>query len=176
MNNKEVLAVWIDEYAQRLVRLAYTYVKDWLKAEDQVQEAFIKAFHAMDQLQNKEEPFPWLARIVINECKSSFRKSWREVISDFLPDKKQESSEDSYLRTERKEEIHNAVYDLPKHYSLPITLFYFEELSIQEISQILSLNSGTVKSRLARGRQLLAKNMKEDGDGGKRINISKNVL
>ncbi len=176
MNKKEVLELWIDQYTQRLVRLAYTYTKDWLKAEDQVQEAFVKAFYSMDQLKNKEEPFSWLARIVINECNSSFRKSWREVISDFLPEKKQESSEDSYLRSVQEEEIHKAVYDLPKHYSLPITLFYFEELSIQQIAEVLNLKVGTVKSRLARGRQLLSNRMKEDGDGGKRIKISKDVL
>ncbi|MCB5238597.1 sigma-70 family RNA polymerase sigma factor [Niallia alba] len=176
MDKKEVLELWIDQYTQRLVRLAYTYMKDWLKAEDQVQEAFVKAFYSMDQLKNKEEPFPWLARIVINECNSSFRKSWREVISEFLPEKKQESSEDSYLRSIQEEEIHNAVYDLPNHYSLPITLFYFEELSIQQIAEILNLKVGTVKSRLSRGRQLLSNKMKEDGDGGKRIKISKNVL
>jgi len=176
LNKKEVLGVWINMYTQRLVRLAYTYVKDWLKAEDQVQEAFIKAFRSMDQLQNTEEPFPWLARIVINECKSSFRKSWREVISDFLPEQKLESSEESYFRIVKDAELHNAVYDLPKHYSLPIALFYFEELSIQEISQILNLNIGTVKSRLARGRQLLSKKIKEDGYVGKRTKISKDVL
>lgn len=176
LNKKEVLEVWIDNYTQRLVRLAYTYVKDWLTAEDQVQEAFIKAFNSMDQLKNKEEPFPWLARIVINECKSSFRKSWREIISDFLPEKKQESSEESYIRSVQEEEIHNAVYNLPKHYSLPITLFYFEELSIQQISEVLNLNIGTVKSRLARGRQLLSRKIEEDGYGGKRIKISKNLL
>lgn len=176
MNKKEVLGVWMDKYTQRLVRLAYTYVKDWLKAEDQVQEAFIKAFRSMDQLQNTEEPFPWLARIVINECKSSFRKSWREVISDFLPEQKLESSEESYFRSVQEVEIHNAVYDLPKHYSLPIALFYFEELSIQEISQILNLNIGTVKSRLSRGRQLLSRKIKGDGYGEKRTKFSKNVL
>jgi RNA polymerase sigma-70 factor, ECF subfamily len=176
LNNKEVLEVWIEKYTQRLVRLAFTYVKDWIKAEDQVQEAFIKAFNSMEQLKNKEEPFPWLAKIVINECKSSFRKSWREVISDFLPEKKQESSEESYLRSVQEEAIHNAVYELPKHYSLPITLFYFDELSIQEISQILNLKVGTVKSRLSRGRHLLSRKFKEDGYGGKKIKVSKNVL
>ncbi|MEK4669344.1 RNA polymerase sigma factor [Niallia sp. FSL R7-0271] len=176
MDKKEVLEVWIDKYAQRLVRLAYTYVRDYLKAEDQVQEAFIKAFHSMDQLKNKEEPFSWLARIVINECKSTYRKSLREVISDFIPERKQESSEDVYLQSVKEEEIHNAVNELPKHYSLPITLFYFEELAIQEISQILNLNIGTVKSRLARGRQLLSRKIKEDGYGGKRVKISKNAL
>jgi RNA polymerase sigma-70 factor, ECF subfamily len=176
LNKKEVLEIWMDKYTQRLVRLAYSYVKDWPIAEDQVQEAFIKAFHSMEQLKNKEEPFPWLARIVINECKSAFRKSWREIISDFLPEKKQESSEESFLRSIRQDEIHNAVYNLPKHYSLPITLFYFEELSIQQISQILNLNVGTVKSRLARGRELLSRKIEGDGYGGKRIKISKNVL
>lgn len=176
MNKKEILEVWIDEYTQRLVRLAYTYVKDWLKAEDQVQESFIKAFNSMDQLKNKEAPFPWLARIVINECKSSFKKSWREIISDFLPEKKQESSEESYLRSVREKEIHKAVNELPKHYSLPIALFYFEELSIQEISQILNLNTGTVKSRLSRGRKLLSRRIEEDEHGGKGIKISKDLL
>ncbi|CAI9391153.1 MULTISPECIES: sigma factor [unclassified Bacillus (in: firmicutes)] len=53
MDKKEVLELWIDQYTQRLVRLAYTYTKDWLKAEDQVQEAFVKAFYSMDQLKNK---------------------------------------------------------------------------------------------------------------------------
>lgn len=176
MNKKEVLEIWIDNYTQRLVRLAYSYVKDWSKAEDNVQDAFIKAYNAMDKLENKEEPFPWLARIVINECKSSFRKSWREVISDLLPDNKQESTEELYLRSIEAEDIHNAVYDLPKNYSIPITLFYFDELSIQQISKILSLNIGTVKSRLSRGRKLLGYKIKEDGYGRKDFKVSKNVL
>jgi RNA polymerase sigma-70 factor, ECF subfamily len=94
LDKKEVLEEWMNSYTQRLVSLAYTYVKDWLKAEDYVQEAFIKAFNAMEQLENKGEPFPWLARIVINECKSSFRKTWREIISDFLPEMKLESTEE----------------------------------------------------------------------------------
>lgn len=176
MNKKEVLEIWIDNYTQRLVRLAYSYVKDWSKAEDNVQDAFIKAYNAMDKLENKEEPFPWLARIVINECKSSFQKSWREVISDLLPDNKQESTEELYLRSIEAEDIHNAVYDLPKNYSIPITLFYFDELSIQQISKILSLNIGTVKSRLSRGRKLLGYKIKEDGYGRKDFKVSKNVL
>ncbi|QDP41562.1 sigma factor [Radiobacillus deserti] len=41
MNKKEVLEVWIDDYTNRLVRLAYSYIKDWQKAEDQVQEALV---------------------------------------------------------------------------------------------------------------------------------------
>jgi RNA polymerase sigma-70 factor (ECF subfamily) len=176
LDKKEVLEEWMNNYTQRLVRLAYTYVKDWLKAEDYVQEAFIKAFNAMEKLENKEEPFPWLARIVINECKSSFRKTLREIISEFLPEKKQESTEDLYLRNVKEENIHKAVYGLPKHYSIPIMLFYFEEFSIHQISQTLNLNIGTVKSRLARGRKLLSNKIKEDGYGGKGIKVSKNVL
>jgi len=176
LNKKEVLEMWIDTYTQRLVRLAYTYVQDWPKAEDCVQDAFIKAYRSMERLENKEGPFPWLARIVINECKSSFRKSWREVISDFLPESRQESTEEIYIRNIQEEEIHNAVYNLPKHYSIPIILFYFEELSIRQISQILNLNIGTVKSRLARGRKLLSTKIKEDGYGRKGFKVSKKLL
>lgn len=167
----------MDNYTQRLVRLANTYVMDWPRAEDFVQEAFIKAFKSMEKLENKEDPFPWLARIVINECKNSFRKkSLREIISGLLPETRQESTEELYLRNIQEEYIHNAVYDLQKHYSVPITLFYFEELSIHQISQILNLNIGTVKSRLARGRKLLSNKIKEDDYGRKSFKVSKKLL
>jgi RNA polymerase sigma-70 factor, ECF subfamily len=176
LNKKELLEIWLDTYTQRLVRLAFSYTKDWLKSEDFVQDAFIKAFVSMDQLENKNDPFPWLARIVINECKSSFRKSLREVIFEFLPEKTQESTEDICLRNIEEEDVHNAVHSLPKHYSLPLTLYYFEELPIQKIAQILNLNVGTIKSRLARGRKLLNKKVKEDEYGGKSFKVGKNVL
>jgi RNA polymerase sigma-70 factor, ECF subfamily len=176
LNKKELLEIWLDKYTQRLVRLAFSYTKDWLKAEDYVQDAFIKAFVSMDQLENKRDPFPWLARIVINECKISFRKSLREVLFEFLPEINQESAEDIYLQNIVEDDVHNAVHSLPKHYSLPITLYYFEDLSIKQIAEILNLNVGTIKSRLARGRKLLRKKVKGDEYGRKSIKIGKNVL
>jgi RNA polymerase sigma-70 factor, ECF subfamily len=59
LNKEEVLEIWIENYTQRLVRLAYTYVKDWARAEDSVQEAFIKAFKSMEQLENTHMKLKW---------------------------------------------------------------------------------------------------------------------
>jgi len=59
LDPKEQLAVWVDQYGDRLTHLAHTYVRDWAKAEDVVQEAFIKAYRAMDRMKSPDTPLPW---------------------------------------------------------------------------------------------------------------------
>lgn len=61
------LETWVGLYTQRLVRIAYTYTKDWARAEDCVQDAYIKAFNKWHQFdKDRGEVFPWLVAIVIN--------------------------------------------------------------------------------------------------------------
>ncbi|MFC5470438.1 RNA polymerase sigma factor [Cohnella suwonensis] len=163
MRKEQTLTNWIDEYGQRLTRLAFSCVHDWAAAQDRVQDAFIKAYRSMEQLTNEERPFPWLAKIVINECKASARTSWREVLTFYFPERagSDTSLDDGYLKKEYYQTLHDAVLHLPPHYSAPVVLHYFEELSIEDISKILGIRPGTVKSRLARGREQLKNRMKE---------------
>ncbi|WP_186438485.1 RNA polymerase sigma factor [Cohnella terricola] len=165
MENKDRLAVWIDLYTKRLVRIAYTYVRDWTAAEDMVQNAFIKAYRSMDTLL-KPDPFPWLVQIVINECKQAKRKHWREVITNLFQERQDDSAEKSYFNRSDLSELHEAVLALPSRYSAPIVLYYFEELPIADIASALNTNVGTIKTRLKRGREQLRLRMKEDRYGG----------
>jgi len=159
---------WIDLYEQRLIRLAYTYVRDWATSEDRVQDAFIRAYKHMHQLEDDENPFPWLTRIVINECKMYRRRNWREVLLSLFPERIRESTEDEYVQSFSIEQLHARVLSLPESFRTPIILHYFEELSIQQIATAIQKSPGTVKSRLAAGRARLRRvlfKLEEDNHG-----------
>ncbi|MGD8192201.1 RNA polymerase sigma factor [Brevibacillus ginsengisoli] len=162
----QLLEEWVDSYAERLRRIAYTYVRDWGMAEDCVQNAFIKAYHATNPYEkSRGHVFAWLARIVINECKMVRRRSWREILMEWLPDRMVKSSEENFLSRDSQQTVHEAILQLPVIHREPIVLFYFEELSVDEISEILGVPTGTIKSRLSRGRERLKHFIREDDDG-----------
>lgn len=164
MNREKRLETWMDLYTQRLVRLAYAYVREWTKAEDRVQDAFIKAYEKMDQFKDECDPFPWLARIVINECRMAQRKGWREIVTTLLPERAHMSSEDSFFVFDSNQKMYECILKIPEPYRTPIILYYFEELPVKQISEILGKSEGTVKSRLARGRNILRKAWEEEHD------------
>lgn len=160
MDPKEQLAVWVDQYVDRLTHLAHTYVRDWAKAEDVVQEAFIKAYRAMDRMKSPDTPLPWLIKIVVNECRNLHRKTWREVVTTFLPEQRIDSAEDTYFRQQGRQDTHAAIMSLPEAYRTPMYLFYFEHLSTEEIATVLNISPGATRIRLTRGREKLRKYLK----------------
>jgi RNA polymerase sigma-70 factor (ECF subfamily) len=153
LEQEKLLEAWIETYTKALLNLAFTHVRDWAAAEDRVQEAFIKAYRAKDTMIYIREPYSWLARIVINECISFYRKMLLETTTAYLPEQVQESAEDVYLRSEARREIHDAVQALPAQMSAPMTLFYLHDLTVARVSKILAVKAGTVRTRLLRGRQ-----------------------
>lgn len=159
----ELIATWVEQYTDRLTYVAYTYVHNQTTAEDIVQEAFIKAFKSLHQLRNAENPLPWLIRIVINECNTTKRKKWNEVVTSVTPEQSTVSTEDIYVKKTRDREIYQAIMSLPEKYRIPIILFYFEDLSLKEIAEAMNIHEGTTRTRLARGRGYL-ENILERGN------------
>ena len=74
--------------------------------------------------------------------------------------------EEFAVRQEERREVLQAVLNLPEKYRDVIHLFYYEELSVKEISQITGGGVSTVTSRLTRGRELLKRSLKEEYDFG----------
>lgn len=121
--------------------------------EDAVQEAILKAFNKLHTLKNEEYFKTWLIRILMNEC---YRLKSKKKISipyeDCINDLKSESEKDYG-------ELYIAIKNLPKRISITMVLYYVEGYSIEEIKRILKIPSGTVKSRLSKGRKLLKTNL-----------------
>jgi len=158
----EELEQWADLYAQRLIRLAYTYARDYGHAEDRVQDAFLKAYTMQHQYRSERGKFfAWLAKIVINECRMAYRRSWRERVMAILPERATESTEEIYLSHTSRQLVYQAVLELPEFLRTPIVLHYYEDLSVEEIAYILGIPTGTIKSRLWRGRARLRHRLEE---------------
>ncbi|RDI36885.1 RNA polymerase sigma-70 factor (ECF subfamily) [Falsibacillus pallidus] len=159
-DKEKLLAQLMDAYGQSLLQLAYSYVGSKEIAEDLTQEIFVKCYQRMDQYQQKSSLKSWLWRIAINHCKDYLR-SWHHkniVVSE--EQAKQSSSgekdiEDQIVQSFEDEQLVNAVLQLPDTYREVIYLYYFEELTIKEISHVTGVNQNTIKTRLKRAKELL---------------------
>lgn len=149
---REYIEETINKYSDMVYRLALARTKNTSDAEDIFQEVFIRLIKNIDNLHGEAHIKPWLIRVTINCSKTLLTSSWF---------KRTASLEDTLkFSTPEKTSIYYAVLDLPIKYRTVIYLFYYEDLSINEISETLKTKESTVKSQLSRGRSLLKKNLK----------------
>ncbi|WP_332646607.1 RNA polymerase sigma factor [Lysinibacillus sp. 54212] len=143
----------MDNYTDLLFRIAYYYTQDVQISEDIIQETWIK-FYWDRNYQERNELKAYLATIVTNKCKD-YLKSWayRKIVLhkklSFF------NSIKSYDELYESSPLEEEVLLLPLKIKEAIVYFYFEDFSIKEISRILTIPEGTVKSRLRRGKELL---------------------
>ncbi|MGG0718471.1 sigma-70 family RNA polymerase sigma factor [Robertmurraya massiliosenegalensis] len=158
---EEIRDIWferiMDQYGDRLTKLSYNYLKDWNLAEDTVQDVFITCYKEYDKISEIVSFKAWIYRITINKCKDMLKSSlFKKVIintdlfkriisSEFTP-------EMSVMRKSEDEYLSLCVLELPLKYREVITLYYYEELPIDEISEVLRIKRNTVKTRLSRAR------------------------
>jgi RNA polymerase sigma-70 factor (ECF subfamily) len=142
---------------QRLaLRTAYVIAGDSAEGQDAVQEAFIKAYRALDRFRAGASFRPWLLRIVANEAINRRRAARRganlvlRVAESRPPDGAAPSPEAAALAHELRREVLDAVNELRPEDRLVIAYRYFFELSEAETAEALGVPRGTVKSRLSR--------------------------
>lgn len=139
-----------------LMRMSCACLKDSALAEDAVQETFIKAYQAMATFRGDSSEKTWLMRIAINTCRNIRRDSWfrfvdRNIMLDTLP-AKATSNEDSALM--------EAVMALPYRNKEVMLLYYYQGLTLEEISSTLGVAVSTVSIRLKKARERLCRELK----------------
>jgi RNA polymerase sigma-70 factor (ECF subfamily) len=161
----------MDEYGERLIKLAYNYVKDWRLAEDIVQDVFIACYKKYEKIDEIFSFKSWIFRLAINKSKDVLKSSaFRKVVMNSnlftLFSSKELSPEKDLLKRSEEEFLSLCVLSLPVKYREIILLYYYEECSIEEIKGILGVNQNTIKTRLSRGRIKLKKMMERWGYDG----------
>jgi RNA polymerase sigma-70 factor (ECF subfamily) len=150
----------VERYHGRLFRFAYRVLSDKAEAEDAVQEAFVRAYRALATYRPEGFFTSWIYRITLNECRRRVRQRETSVPLD---EAKQEAGASdpmgAVLRGDRDRRLREAIRALPEHYRIVLMLFYFEELSVEEIAKAMSLGVSAVKVRLHRGRNRLAERL-----------------
>lgn len=171
--DQDAFAWLMKKYKGPLNNLIYKMVSEKSEIEDLVQEVFIKAFNSLKNY-NQEYAFStWIYRIAINNTIDYLRKKKLDTFSIDSDDDDEEdkpkfeipdttySADANIILEQRQQIINEAIESLPEKYRKIIELRHKEELSYEEISEILNLPIGTVKAHLFRARELLNKYLKD---------------
>ncbi|WP_255508032.1 RNA polymerase sigma factor [Lysinibacillus sp. BW-2-10] len=149
----------VEAHAESLIQVAYSYVKNKQMAEDIVQDVFIKAFEKQSQFRGDSSYKTYLYKMTINRS-YDYLRSW-SYRNHLLTNKfsnlfgVQKSVDDFVVLEDERAVIGNEVLKLAPKYREVIILFYFKELKVEEIANILDCSMNTVKTRLSRARNML---------------------
>lgn len=152
------------EHQRRVFSIALNYFGgDHARADDVTQQVFLKLFTSMT-FRGESEFTTWLYRLTVNACIDETRKTrrWFGLADWFSGDREpvaKLSLDDSIRTSELTNEVQTAIGALKPIYRLPIVLKYVEELSYQQIADVLGCSIGTVSSRINRGHKLLAEKL-----------------
>lgn len=139
----------IDENRLNLYRVARGILRNEEDIKDALQNTLVKSFKNISTLQNNGLFKTWLIRILINECNEVLRKNKRNIpLNEEIGE-----SLGGYSDQYKNMDLIRVIDSLSDEYRTIITLFYFEDISVKDISNILGISEGTVKSRLSRARE-----------------------
>lgn len=149
----------VEKYADMVYRLALSQSKRVADAEDIFQEVFMRYIARDKPFHSEEHRKAWLIRVTINCSRKLFSSAWfRRTVPLGA------QVELPYFDTEEKSDVFDAVMSLPRRYRTVIHLFYYEDLSIAQIGEMLMMKESTIKSQLSRARRMLAEKLKGDFD------------
>ena len=173
----EAFDLLITRYSADIYALLFRLTQDPEEAGDLTQDTFLRAFRSIGKFRGDSELKTWLFRIAINESRNRFRwwKRRRREKTVSLDESLSESNlsigdtlagngpnpEEVLLDDEYRRALYSALGSLPDIFREALVLCDIEGQSYQEIAVILEINIGTVKSRIARGREELRKQLRD---------------
>jgi RNA polymerase sigma-70 factor, ECF subfamily len=146
----------LNKYADMVYKLALARTKNKSDAEDIFQEVFLRLIDKKPLFENEDHQKAWLIKVTVNCSSKLLTSAWFRRTVPMLEELK--------FETKEKSEVFYAVLELPLKYRTMIHLYYYEDLSIAKISEVLSIKESTIKSQLSRGRQMLKTKLKGDFD------------
>lgn len=157
----DAFGLLIERYEAKLKRYARKFLNSQEDIGDLVQDVFIKSYTNIQSFDSKQRFSPWIYRIAhntfVNELKRKDRRSFilfdADTIFPHLPAK--ETADGELLDAELRAELDMFLNKIPAKYREVLVLHYFEELSYQEIGEVLQIPVTTVGVRLSRGRTKL---------------------
>lgn len=140
-------------------RLAYALVKTRADADDIYQEVFLRYMQKEPIFESAEHERAWFLRVTMNCSKNFWKSPWlqRRVVMDLedMDETAAKNTELMYGEWDESSALIEIVKQLPKKYCVVIHLFYYEELSVEEIAKITKAKASTVRTRLTRARRQL---------------------
>jgi RNA polymerase sigma-70 factor (ECF subfamily) len=152
------------KYQNLVYSICINITKNTHDAENVAQETFLTAYSSLTGFRGGSFK-SWICRIAVNKSIDFKRSHSRYVFEEFMETMEQagESAEEEYERVERKERLEHILSVLPEKYASVIKAFYYNQLSVKEISRHMELAERTVETRLYRAKKLIKERWGEDG-------------
>ena len=167
--DKAAFDMLVLKYQHRVLGLVGSYISDYQEVQDVAQEAFIKAYRAIDKFRGDSSFYTWLYRIAVNTAKNHLVSKGRKVPesdidvhdADFLDTavalRVVDTPERNLYRDEIEQVIHDVIRRLPDELRTAVMLREFDGLSYDEIANVMDCPVGTVRSRIFRAREAIDK-------------------
>ena len=147
--DKTVFHTLAETYRSMVYRIALNFFRNIQDAEDVTQEVMLKLYLRNEPFDSPNHARNWLIQVTLNHCRSLWRSPWRQRVSleELTAAIPFSAPEDGVL--------FQAVMELPEKHRTVLYLFYYEELSVREMANVLKLSETAVTSRLSRARKAL---------------------
>lgn len=172
--NHQDFDILIERYSTKLYRIAFGMLSSQQDAEEIVQDAFVRAFKALDKFRGDASFSTWIHRIVSNLAKNRYhwnrRRGSQVNISLYQPKRRHDDTDDEHEilipdskmnpsvmleGAELEQEVMSEFNQLPEKLKQAMLLRHVSEFSYEKIAETLQCKVGTVKSRIARGREIM---------------------
>lgn len=163
---REAFTWLVDHYNDMVYTICLRMLSEEADAQDAAQEVFIKAYRSIGGFRETSKFSTWLYRIAYNHCISVIRKKVKIIdLTDELPEYEANEGDlsgiDLLSREERHSYLQVAMEALPETDAVVVTLFYYDELSLEEIAEITNLTSSNIRIKLHRSRKKMYKVLSE---------------
>jgi RNA polymerase sigma-70 factor, ECF subfamily len=171
--NELIFKVLVEKYQKMVFNASYNLNRNSDDAEDIAQEVFIEIFESIHLFRNESKLSTWLYRIAINKTLNHIRKhKWKSRVHSLenffsgeknvkldIEDKGALNTPDNIEYSERAQVLRNAIDSLPENQKIAFTLCKYDELSYQEIAEVMNLTVSSVESLIHRAKISLQKKL-----------------
>lgn len=176
MGDLSALGVLYDRHRQMVYRTALAITGDPEAAADLLQDVFLRLNRFSSRIDPERPIEPWLYRMTANLCYTWMKRRNRFIravteMAEWISREHQPTPQSIAERDEEWESVREAVASLPLQQRVVVVMYYVNDCAIQEISDILDIPVGTVKSRLYYGRTALKKQLRMQGDRLPEVNF-----
>ncbi|MGN0461394.1 MAG: RNA polymerase sigma factor [Ruminococcus sp.] len=157
LSSENFITQAVQQYSDMIYRIAVHITKNSDDAYDVCQDVFLRLLKNQDKIKSEEHLKNWLIRTAINCSKSLYKKSNRYQFVSL-----NEVNESEFSPQEKYDTTISLVMQLPEKYRIAIYLFYYQEMSVEDIARVQDVSVSAVKSRLSRGRKALEKLIRKE--------------
>ena len=145
-----------ERHLDMVYRIALNYFRTPADAEDAAQTVMLRLWQTDTQFADDGHLRRWLVRVTLNACRDVSRSPWRRRTVPL------EECREPAFEDPGRQRLYEEVMALPAKYRLPLYLYYYEGYAVAEVGELLGLKPSTVQTRLARAREKLKAQLKEE--------------